>query len=285
MRSASEYLRGIAARIVEETRERVPLRGALLAGSAGRGDADYYSDIDLVCYVDQIPSQQVGAAVREAVGGTRGFQRASTEDFSSEEFDVKGIRIELTFTTVRSMDVRLDDLLERLIDIDTPSQKILSGVQDGLPLHGDELIERWKTRIAHYPEPMRRAMVQRYWKFFPLWYSSAAMAKRDAELWRLDMLLEAAFNLVGVLAGLNRLYFTRFQFKGARAYVARMNLAPVRFADRLESLFDLNSEAAAAELERLVEETRALVEVELPGFDPGMRFPPGTRQQPWSRAE
>ena len=154
-----------------------------------------------------------------------------------------------------------------------------------MPLYGDELIEGWKTRIAHYPEPMRRAMVQRYWKFFPLWYGTAAIVKRDAELWRLDMLLEAAFNLLGVLAGLNRLYFTRFQFKGARAYIARMNLAPVRFADRLESLFNLNSEAAAAELERLVEETRALVEVELPGFDLGMRFPPGTRQQPWSPAD
>ena len=285
MGSASEHLRGVAARIVQETRERVPLRAALLTGSAGRGDADYYSDIDLLCYVDQIPTHQVGAALREAVGGTKGLRRALTEDFSSEEFDVKGIRVELSFTTMRSMETRLDDLLERLVDIDTPSQKILSGVQEGLPLHGRELIDGWKTRIAHYPEPMRRAMVQRYWKFFPLWYGSAAMVKRDAELWRLDMLLEAAFNLVGVLAGLNRLYFTRFQFKGARAYVARMNLAPVRFANRLESLFDLNPEAAAAELERLVEETQALVEAELPGFDVGMRFPPGTRQQPWSQAD
>jgi len=285
MTSPSEHLRGVAARIVKEVRARVPLRGALLTGSAGRGEADYYSDVDLVCYVDQIPSQQVGAAVREAIGGTKDLQRASTEDFSSEEFDVKGIRVELSFTTVRSMDIRLDALLDQLVDIDTPSQKILSGVLDGLPLHGHELIEGWKTRIAHYPEPMRRAMVQRYWRFLPLWYGNAAMAKRDADLWRLDMLLEAAFNLLGVLAGINRLYFTRFQFKGARAYIARMNLAPVRFADRLESLFDLNSEAAAAELERLVEETRALVEVELPGFDLGMRFPPGTRQQPWSQAD
>ena len=35
----------------------------------------------------------------------------------------------------------------------------------------------------------------------------------------------------------------------------------------------------------VLDEPRALVEVELPGFDPGMRFPPGTRQQPWSQAE
>ena len=131
MTSPSEHLRDVAARIVKEVQARVPLRGALLTGSAGRGEADYYSDVDLLCYVDQIPSQQVGAAVRGAVGGMRGFQRVSTEDFSSEEFDVKGIRVELSFTTVRSMDVRIDDLLERLVDIDTPSQKVLSGSKTG----------------------------------------------------------------------------------------------------------------------------------------------------------
>jgi hypothetical protein len=96
------------------------------------------------------------------------------------------------------------------------------------------------------------------------------------------MLLEAAFNLLGVLAGLNRLYFTRFQFKRTRAYISRMKLAPDRLADRLESLFRLEPESAAAELGRLVQETLALVEAELPGFDTGMRFPPGTRHQPWS---
>ena len=101
MTSPSEHLRGVAARIVKEIHARAPLRGALLTGSAGRGEADNYSDIDLLCYVDQIPSQQVGAAVREAIGGTKGLQRASTDDFSSEEFDVKGIRVELSFTTVR----------------------------------------------------------------------------------------------------------------------------------------------------------------------------------------
>jgi hypothetical protein len=52
-------------------------------------------------------------------------------------------------------------------------------------------------------------MVERHWNFFPLWYYGDAMAARDTELWRLDMLLDAAFNLLAVLAGLNRLYFAR----------------------------------------------------------------------------
>jgi hypothetical protein len=280
---ASEHLRLLARRIVDETLKRVALRAALLAGSAGRGDADHYSDVDLLLYVDQVPSPEVAARVREAVGGTGGGPRVPpTERFSTEEFDLKGVRVELSFTAVSWMDTRLDDLLERLVDFDSPSQKILSGLLEGLPLYGQELIERWKARVERYPEPLRRKMVQRYWSFFPLWYGSAAMAKRDAELWRLDVLMDAAFNLLGVLAGLNRLYFTRFQFKRTRAYVASMKIAPARLADRLESLFRLDPESAAAELGRLVGETAALVEQELPGFDVELRFRPGTTQRPWS---
>ena len=152
----------------------------------------------------------------------------------------------------------------------------------GLPLHGEELIEQRRARVGDYPEALRQAMIERHWSFFPLWYYGEAMAVRDAELWRLDMLLEAAFNLLAVLAALNRRYFARFELKRMRALIAQMELAPPRLAERLESLFRLAPEPAAAELGRMVEETRALVAAELPDLELPLRLPPGTRQQPWS---
>jgi hypothetical protein len=133
-----------------------------------------------------------------------------------------------------------------------------------------------------YPQPLRRAMIERHWNFFPLWYYGESIAARDAELWRLDMLLDGAFNLLAVLAALNRLYFTRFELKRMRALIAKMEIAPPRLADRLELLFRLEPEPAATELALLVEETRALVAAELPDLELPLQFPPGTRQQPWS---
>ena len=53
-----------------------------------------------------------------------------------------------------------------------------------------KIIERWRERIRVYPEPLRRAMIERHWDFFPLWYDGVSMAARDAELWRLDLLLD-----------------------------------------------------------------------------------------------
>jgi hypothetical protein len=205
-----------------------------------------------------------------------------TEDFCSEEFDLDGIRTEVSFVTVGRAEQRLDELLNRFEEFDSPLQKILSGVLESLPLYGEQLVEDWRARVHEYPEPLRRAMIERHWNFFPLWYYGEAMAARDTELWRLDMLVDAAFNLLAVLAGLNRLYFARFELKRTRALIAKMELAPQRLADRLESLFRLEPEPAATELGRLIEETRALILAELPNVELPLRFPPGTRQQPWS---
>jgi predicted nucleotidyltransferase len=282
LHGATDHLRALASRIVEAALESVPLRAALLTGSAGRGDADFYSDIDLFLYVDELPPEGALDEIREAVGGTEPLRKSPpTEHFSSLEFTLDGVRTEVSFTTLARVEWRIEQLLERVEEVDSPLQKILAAILEGLPLYGEEVIEGWRARVRHYPEPLRRAMVERYWNFFPLWYESEAVAARDAELWRLDMLLDAAFNLLGVLAGLNRLYFNRFELKRMRALIGRMELSPPHLADRLESLFRLEREAAAAELGRLVEETRALVAAEMPDVELPLRFPPGCRHRPW----
>ena len=60
-------------------------------------------------------------------------------------------------------------------------------------------------------------------------------------LWRQQILVDAAFDLLAVLAALNRIYFSRF------------------------------------ELKRL----RALVAAELPGLELELRKPLGERERPW----
>ncbi len=282
MHGPTEHLRALARPIVDAALECVPLRAAMLVGSAGRGDADFYSDLDLLIYVDELPPQEILEQIRTTVGGENPIKRAEpTEHSCAAEFELDGVRTEVSFVTVAQVESRLDQLLDRPEEIDSPLQKVLSGMLEGLPFYGDELVERWRTRVRDYPEPLRRAMVKRYWNFFSLWYYGDAMATRDTELWRIDMLLDAAFNLLAVLAGLNRLYFARFELKRMRALIAKMEITPPDLADRLESLFRLDPEAAAVELGRLVDETRTLVARELPEMELPLRFPPGTRQQPW----
>jgi hypothetical protein len=101
----------------------------------------------------------------------------------------------------------------------------------------------------------------------------------DAPLWQQEELVNAAYALVGTLAGVNRLYFARFEFKRERAFLAKLEVAPERFTERLLGLF--TAAEPLRELEQLVAETQAIVEQELPGVDVSLRRPPGSRQEPW----
>jgi len=278
----TEHLRSLAGRIVQAAKAHVSVRAALLAGSAGRGNADRFSDIDLLFYVDEVPTNAAIAQVRQAVGGVDPLKRHEPTAYANgEEFQLEGVRTEVSFTTVQRIEWQLDQLLCELDDIASPRQKFLAGLAEGLPLHGQSLIERWRRRLSDYPEHFRLEMIRRHWNFFPLWYYGEAMARRDSELWRLDALLEGAFNLLGVLAGLNRLYFARFELKRTRELVAKMELAPPLLVDRIETLFRLAPAEAADSFGQLVAETRTLVARELPDLDLPLPFPPGTRQRPW----
>lgn len=190
-------LRELAERVVATALELGPVRAALLAGSAARGDADFFSDLDLLVYVADLPPPERLGELRAALGGTNEMPIGERTAFADGlQFDVDGIAVQVPYVTVAHQEETLEKLLVRLEDVHGPSQKILSGLVDGIPLHGEELIERWRARALDYPEALRRSMIEHHWGFFPLWWHRGYLRTRDAELWRLDVLLDAVFNLL-----------------------------------------------------------------------------------------
>jgi len=126
----------------------IPVRAALLAGSAGRGNADRFSDIDLLLYVDRVPPLELLDQVRDAVGGLDPLRRYEpTESAIGEEFSLERVRTEVSFTTVGRIEWQLDQLLVELDEVVSPRQKFLAGINEGLPLHGEELIAAWQARV------------------------------------------------------------------------------------------------------------------------------------------
>jgi predicted nucleotidyltransferase len=279
----TEHLRALARRIADVLVEEVAPRSVLLTGSAATGEADFYSDLDLLVYCDDLPTEErIGAVIDRLGGEDRRHIYPRTQDEHGESFELGRLQCQLAFVTVRCADAEVERVLAGE-ELESPLQKAVEGILDGIPLHGPEPIERWRERAADYPDSLRRAMIERHWRFFPLWYVDWQVAERDALLWRQEILVNAAFDLLAVLAALNRLYFTRFQLKRMRKLVGRMRLAPHDLADRLERLFDV--EEAGQELERLVEETQALVAAELPDLELPLRQPVGARRRPWNSDE
>jgi predicted nucleotidyltransferase len=282
METATDRLRGIARRVVDEALARGQLRGALLAGSAGRGDADEWADIDLILYVDELPESDVAEELRLVLGGIEPRPKRRHEgEADGIEFVLDGVLTEVSWQTVAGIERHLDMLLVDLAELDQPWQKLALGLLEGLALEDDGTIERWRIRLRDFPEPLRRALIELHWgELFPLWHWVDSLAARDCEPFRLEMLVDGILRLLGVLAALNRVYYSRFHLKRVGDLVAGFAVAPADLKTRLDALPPLPPREAADELGTLAAETRELVLAQLPELDLPFRFPPGSRQQP-----
>jgi predicted nucleotidyltransferase len=277
--NAGEQLQALADRIVDVYERRVSPVAVLLAGSAARGDADFYSDLDLLMYYETLPSRAAFESALDELGGTivrTGFDHEDTD--YDQFFELGGVQCQLAHITIAYFESELEKIVtgERL---DTPYAKVVMGLLEGRPLRGDDLISRWCEQ-ARYRDEYRRAVIERHWKIFPLWAYEDYFRGRDAPLWRQQVLLQAAFDLLAVLAALNRVYFTEFEVKRMRDFVGKLELAPPNLAERLERL--LLPDTSPAELESLVAETQALLAEHLPDVPlPPLRRAVGEKLQPW----
>ncbi len=269
MTPESERLRELARRIVGAIGPPTSAAGALLAGSAGEGSADRFSDIDLILYYDRLPDQAEFRRLVEAEGAAHLLPIGQPgEDGFFDAYHLDGVQLQTGGATVAGVDRRIDEVLGGK-DPGEPGTKAVMGLLHGLPLAGDELLGRWRERVAAYPDALAVRVVERYIAVFPYWRLVDHMAARDARLWEAQALLDGAFAVLGVLSGLNRVYFTTFQFKRMREHVASFSSAPARLAERLEALLELDRASAAEELRALFEETVSLVEAMMPEVDTG----------------
>ncbi|HEY1012874.1 MAG TPA: nucleotidyltransferase domain-containing protein [Herpetosiphonaceae bacterium] len=283
MDDPSAYLRALAGRIAAPYLGHAGLKSALLTGSSAAGHADRYSDIDLILYYDELPDEETLLAARATNhGGERIWQIGERAGgWIAEAYEVRGVQCQVACTTLAAWEDNMASVLERL-DVASPQQKALAGVQYGIPLAGAALIQGWKDRLADYPPELGRAMVRHHLRFFPLWAMPDYLAGRDALVWRYQATVEAAQNIIGILAGLNGAYHSAFQFKRMGAFLDKLAIAPPELAARIARLFEPDLAAAGAELERLVDETLALVEARMPEIDTAAaRQRIGWRQRPW----
>lgn len=258
-------------------------RTILLVGSVALGECDGYSDIDMICYYDALPTNEQLRAARRQIEE----REPRIEVGFGEQYVVRGVTCQVGHILATSVERDIAAVLENL-DVDDLVQKRLGGLLEGVPLHGEDLIRRWQARAADYPDALARAMVEHHLQrlsLCPVWYYQEYLKRRDATLWTYQLLVEAAQHLLGVLAGLNRLYFSTFQFKRMRRFIGKMRLAPDDLADRIDSLFAGDRMAATDRIEDLTLEVIALVTHHIPQADLStMQHRPNERDRPWSLA-
>jgi hypothetical protein len=282
---ASRHLVALAEQVAATYVAQAGPRAILLAGSAAEGLSDHFSDLDLVAYYDRLPSPGRLKAVRASVEATD-IRVPSVDERKSfmEVYVLQGVECQVAHLTIAAWERDMASVLEAF-EPGTQVEKAIVGLLDGLSLHGGDLIEQWQKRASDYPEGLARATVEHHLRFFPLWLVADRWHSRDATIFYHQALVETCLNLLGVLAGLNRLYFSSFQFKRLHRFVGKMRLAPDHLAERLDALFALDPVPAGVMTERLVDETVTLVETHMPTVGTAStRRLLGRRHRPWDPA-
>jgi nucleotidyltransferase-like protein len=292
---ATGHLRTLARRLADSYVVHVQPCAILLVGSAATGDADVYSDLDMLVYYDRVPPE---AALAETPGelGAERYRCTPWSDESgepdeqgySERYSLNGVECQVGHESVSTFEREIRRLVVDL-ELEEELLKIMSGLFEGLAFYGRELIDGWRHKAA-YTEKLQRAMIEKRWRFFPWWYFQERLRARDTTVWRYDVFVQSVYSIVGVLAALNRLYFSTFEFKRASKFLARLEVAPPNLAARLDALFEFDEPASTTELERLVGETGSLVSARFPDIDltlewGGHQTPPGSREPAWSLKE
>ncbi len=286
MNEASQYLLTLAKRNAQAYAALPGIKAIMLTGSAAEGSSDFYSDIDMILYYDELPSEKaLLAACQQNQGTERRLLGDRSEGAMIDMYQVRSVECQCEHTTIAAWEHEIASVLEQL-DVATPTQKALSGMLTAIPLFGEALIRDWQARLAHYPDALAQAMVKHYLTIFPLWGIQDRMTTRDATIWHYQLLVEGAYNILSIFAGLNHLYYSSFQFKRMHHFIAQMNIAPPALANRLEAIFHSDTMTAAAQLEQLISETVALVEQHMPEVDTTtIKKRIGWRQQSWQPIE
>ena len=283
MNDRSQYLLELTKRNVKAYIANPKTKAAMVTGSVAEGLCDEYSDCDVMLYYDELPSEQELNLARQQNQGSELIEILGDrhEGAFGESFLVNGVECQFAHATISQWEKEISIILEEF-DIQSPIMKGMSGILISIPLYGETLIQQWKAKVANYPDGLAQRMVEHYLKFFAIWGMQEKLARRDTTLWYYQILVEEAQNLLGVLSGLNRLYFSTFQFKRMGKFIEQMSIAPTNLTSRLESLFPAEPHVAAHQIEQLVQETLDLVDTYMPQVDTSsVRRKLGWRQQPW----
>ncbi|MEM9769582.1 MAG: hypothetical protein AAF892_17100 [Cyanobacteria bacterium P01_D01_bin.71] len=283
MTDQSQHLLDLAKRNIKAYIANSKTKAAMVSGSVAEGLCDEYSDCDMSIYYDELPSEaELQLARQQNQGSERLWILGDRKDGGfAESYLVKGVECQFGHVTIAQWEEDISNILEGY-DLQSPLMKAMSGTLIGIPLYGETLIQQWKAKIANYPDKLAQKMVRHYLKFFAIWGMWEKFAERDTTLWYYQILVESAQNLLGVLSGLNRLYYTTFQFKRMGRFIEQMEIAPENLAARLENLFNQKPSIAVNQLEALVLETVKLVEIHMPQVDTSSaKRRLGWRQQPW----
>jgi len=237
MTAASALRFDLAMRVLDAHRNLPGLVTSFVTGSTAEGIADEASDLDMFLGFDELPPEADLDAMRQTLDPNEPKWKlgahADGELLVSIRMD--GVEVQYGCQTMASLDGEIDRLVAGEY-VRAPEQKIAMGLAIATPLLGGEVFERRRERIARYPEALRNAMIDAHMPRTPIWRIWQRVEGRDAALWIRKECVECGYLAAGLLAGMNGVWHSDFQFKRITKFCDALTAKPAGLEASFEVL-------------------------------------------------
>lgn len=253
----------IAQRAVRAWAANPDVAAALVAGSVARGRADAMSDIELDVYWLRAPT----AGDRRAGVEDAGFTRVYAEEDEHEWVDgvmVEGVKIDVSGFLTNTIDGYLDRVLGG--DTEAELQVRATAVLDGIPLHGHDVVDAWRARLATYPEALAVALVEQGLDLRSRERLEMLAERDDVFLLHRD-LVDDVQGVLDALFGLNRVWMPHPFHKWLDWEESLLPHRPERLAERIRALIVAPPHEAVELVSGLVDDTYRLAAEHVPAAD------------------
>jgi predicted nucleotidyltransferase len=269
MNEASAGLLALAQKLAPYYRANPKVAAVAVEGSAARGYADRFSDLDLAVFWSFAPTGQERREIIEHAGGRHAELVASHGEVVcwSDTYEVDGFAIDVRHVDVQTTRRILAEVLERS-DPSLSKQRHLATLLSALPLaDSSAVLTDWQSRAQDYPRALSIAMVSAHLRFPPAW-EQEQLAERGEQLALYESFCIAQKRMLLVLLGLNRLYYPGWLW--VDQLIEQMRIAPLKLAPRCKQVFGIvciDPLASVYQLHDLIEETFRLVQTQLGELD------------------
>jgi hypothetical protein len=211
---------------------------AILSGSTARGFADEDSDIEMVFYVDVLPSASDRKVWLERVGvaeiAREGVPSGDDEFWMRLLF--RGIWVEAGWQVIPAM-VKLLDKLAAGEVIAHGQLKLAWVVKQAVSLRGGSLLQQWQQKLVRYPEPLAQKLIAaavHHW-FFPQTFKIRwALIHRGELLALIERLYVDTCSMLRILFAINQQWEP--DWKWLRVETEQLIIKPERLLERIDEI-------------------------------------------------
>ncbi|AUD14516.1 MULTISPECIES: DUF4037 domain-containing protein [unclassified Planococcus (in: firmicutes)] len=209
-------LKKLAMRAAEQYAHILNIEAVMLVGSVSRDWQDEFSDIELLIFWRQAPSDEERQQIIRQLGGELLEFHPYEEEEWAETYTVDGVKLEISSFLTETIRQTIHQVTREL-DVDPDKQCIVAAVQYGIPLYGDAAIEQLKKQVEHYPLELQEAGINYYSDFGSRWNNREALVHRKDWLMFYKVVVSVQTNIMGLLFGLNRQFIPHPAFKWQRS--------------------------------------------------------------------